>query len=345
MVTINNVSVDFDTLLKYYKNNKNEVAKKVNELTGAPIDYVMELLEEYENGVPIGPVIDIEPEIRTVKINNVDINLDELLKRHKANSVEAAVELKNRTGVSVKKAFRILENYEKGIPIIDSKQMDKKKLFQLASGAIIIIFAIFIIVIINMNLDSNIETAIIPTNTPVAVDVQTLEPAIVDAAIETPKQTSEATKKPKKTSKPKKTPKPTKKSKTTNKKGSYITRKASELKLDGKKIIATTENDMKKYDYIKDVYIKADESEKEINIVVQVPSYTDTDTAKMAGEDVARYLAFLASTANSYYKTPGSDDLGSLYEEYDLLIYVDDGYENLSLYGAKVTSAKQLTWR
>lgn len=190
----------------------------------------------------------------------------------------------------------------------------------------------------------------VPTNTPVTVAEQTPEPTATSAVIaadtdtETPEQTPKATKKPKKTSKPKETKKPKKKTKTTKKKNSDITRKVSELKFDGKKIIATTENDMKKYDYIKDVYIKADESEKEINIVVQVPSYTDTDTAKMAGEDVARYLAFLASAANSYYKTPGSDDLGSLYEEYNLLIYVDDGYENLSLYGAKVTSSEWITW-
>ena len=51
----------------------------------------------------------------------------------------------------------------------------------------------------------------------------------------------------------------------------------------------------------------------EIDIVVQVPSVVDDDTAKMAGEDVARYLAAQASWANDYYKQPGSDDIGSLY--------------------------------
>ena len=99
---------------------------------------------------------------------------------------------------------------------------------------------------------------------------------------------------------------------------------------------------MVKYDYIKDVLIQVDGDE--INIVVQVPSVVDDDTAKMAGEDVARYLAFLASVANNYYKQPGSDDIGSLYDRYDLMIYVDDSYENYEIYGAKVKTSKAIHW-
>jgi len=123
----------------------------------------------------------------------------------------------------------------------------------------------------------------------------------------------------------------------------------SELELDGELIVDSTVSEMVAgYDYIKDIVIEVDESEKEIDIVVQVSSLTDADTAQMAGEDVARYLAAQASYAtNSYrtYKIPGSDDLGSLYEQYDLLIYVDDGNHTFDIYGAKVTSSKSITWR
>ncbi len=107
----------------------------------------------------------------------------------------------------------------------------------------------------------------------------------------------------------------------------------------------TTISDMKQYEYIKDVFIEVDEDKKEIDIVVQIPSSTDMETAKLAGEDVARYLAAMANFANSYYEIPGSESIGGIYNEYDLLIYVDDGNGNYNIYGGKVTTSKKITWR
>lgn len=123
---------------------------------------------------------------------------------------------------------------------------------------------------------------------------------------------------------------------------SGFTLDVSELTLDGKSIITSTEKDMCEYDYIKDVTIQVDKDE--IDIVVQVPSAVTEDTAKMAGEDVARYLAAQASWANDYYKQPGSDDLGSLYDRYTLMLYVDDGYKNFELYGAKAKTVDFIHW-
>lgn len=127
--------------------------------------------------------------------------------------------------------------------------------------------------------------------------------------------------------------------------GDITSREISELLFEGESIIDVTVNDMKQYDYISDIYIEVDEGKDLVSIVVQVPSSTDVDTAKMAGEDVSRYLAFCASCVNSYFSTPGSDDIGGIYEKYDLLIYIDDGNQNLNIYGAKVTTAKEITWR
>ena len=110
---------------------------------------------------------------------------------------------------------------------------------------------------------------------------------------------------------------------------SGFTLDVSELTFDGESIITSTEKDMREYDYIKDVTIQVDKDE--IDIFVQVPSAVTEDTAKMAGEDVARYLAAQASWANDYYKQPGSDDIGSLYDRYTLMLYVDDGYKNFEL--------------
>lgn len=123
---------------------------------------------------------------------------------------------------------------------------------------------------------------------------------------------------------------------------SGFTLDVSELTFDGEPIITSTEKDMCKYDYIKDVTIQVDKDE--IDIVVQVPSVVDDDTAKMAGEDVARYLAAQASWANDYYKQPSSDDIGSLYDRYTLMLYVDDGYKNFDLYGAKAKNANSIHW-
>lgn len=122
------------------------------------------------------------------------------------------------------------------------------------------------------------------------------------------------------------------------------TQKVSRLEINGEKIVDVTIRDIKKYDYIKDVYISVDESNNEIDITVQISFAENADTAKMAGEDVARYLAAMAGNANSSFKLPGNDDLGGIYDKYDLLIYVDGGNENFSLYGAKVTTSNRITW-
>lgn len=123
---------------------------------------------------------------------------------------------------------------------------------------------------------------------------------------------------------------------------SGFTLDVSELTFDEESIITSTEKDMCEYDYIKDITIQVDKDE--IDIFVQVPSAVTEDTAKMAGEDVARYLAAQASWANDYYKQPGSDDIGSLYDRYTLMLYVDDGYKDFDLYGAKAKNANSIHW-
>lgn len=127
--------------------------------------------------------------------------------------------------------------------------------------------------------------------------------------------------------------------------GDVTSREISELLFEGESIIDVTVNDMKKYDYISDIYIEVDEEKDLVSIVVQVPSSTDVDTAKMTGEDVARYLALCAGCVNSYFAIPSNDDIGGIYEKYDLLMYIDDNYHNFDIYGAKVTTAKEITWR
>ena len=130
------------------------------------------------------------------------------------------------------------------------------------------------------------------------------------------------------------------------KKTSLSSNRISDLKFDNSSVIDTTINDMKKNDYISDISISVDETKKQVSIVVVVPAYTDSDMAEMAGEDVARYLASLSNMANSSkYSPPESDNIGGLYDTYDLLLYVDDGLNSIDEYGAKVTSSPVITWR
>lgn len=49
-----------------------------------------------------------------IHINNIEYDLDYLLERHKSNTVEAARELHNATGITMKEAIELLEKYEKG---------------------------------------------------------------------------------------------------------------------------------------------------------------------------------------------------------------------------------------
>lgn len=119
----------------------------------------------------------------------------------------------------------------------------------------------------------------------------------------------------------------------------------SNLKFDGKNILDVTATDMKQYDYVKDVYIEVDEDERKVSITIQVPQGTDNDTVEMAGEDVARYLAFMASNTDSYFAPPGSKDIGGIYNKYSLLLYIDDGNKTIDKYGAKVTTSPIISWR
>lgn len=120
--------------------------------------------------------------------------------------------------------------------------------------------------------------------------------------------------------------------------------KVSEMQYNGEYITDVTARDMEEYDYITDITILVDESKREINIAVQVPPSTDEDTAEMAGEDVARYLAAMANWANSDYKIPGSIDIGGIYDKYDLKLYIDDGFGGIDIWGAKVTYSNRITW-
>lgn len=122
-------------------------------------------------------------------------------------------------------------------------------------------------------------------------------------------------------------------------------KEASKLLFNGELITEIAKRDLvQNNDYILDVAYVIDESRPEIQIAIQVPIGTDIDTVKKAGDKAARYLASLANFANSDFELPGNEDLGGLFEKYNLLLYIDDGYGNIDQYGAKVNFSPVITW-
>ena len=50
-----------------------------------------------------------------MRVNNIEYDIDSLLKQHSSNSVEAARKLREATDITLKEAFDILEKYQIGI--------------------------------------------------------------------------------------------------------------------------------------------------------------------------------------------------------------------------------------
>lgn len=119
----------------------------------------------------------------------------------------------------------------------------------------------------------------------------------------------------------------------------------SDLVYAGESVIDVAVRDLVSgYDYIQDVSYVVDEKKSEVRIAVIVPSGSNDETVKKAGDKAARYLAALANFSCSEYAPPGADDLGGLFERYSLLLYVDDGNGGIDAYGAKVPSSPVISW-
>lgn len=123
------------------------------------------------------------------------------------------------------------------------------------------------------------------------------------------------------------------------------TKNVSKMLFNGELITEIAKRDLiQNYDYILDIAYVIDEKRPEIQIAIQVPVGTDIDTVKKAGDKAARYLSSLANYSNSDFELPDDKDLGGLFEKYNLLLYIDDGYGNIDQYGAKVNFSPVITW-
>lgn len=88
----------------------------------------------YENNLSV--------EKQKIVINNVEIDFEELLKHHGENSVEAIRELRAATGITLKEATKILDDYKKGI-LIDTPQKEELKTLTKSDSKVIELFQKF----------------------------------------------------------------------------------------------------------------------------------------------------------------------------------------------------------
>ena len=122
----------------------------------------------------------------------------------------------------------------------------------------------------------------------------------------------------------------------------YKSSRMEDLTVNGENITDICRNDMIQWkDHISDIQISTD-SDK-IYITILVSNGTAETTAKDEAQDTVRYLASLACDANNFYSSPGSDDLGSLYKKYTLLIGITEDGENI-IYQGTTSSQNTMFW-
>ncbi|RDY70280.1 hypothetical protein DXT76_13470 [Halobacillus trueperi] len=104
-------------------------------------------------------------------------------------------------------------------------------------------------------------------------------------------------------------------------------------------------SEISKYDLVKDSHIEIDTEKGEITMALIVNASTNKEYAEELGDSFARLLSSFTSTfGDEDLRSPGKDDLGELYEHYDLVVGVGDGYGEYIAMGAKVPTAPSITW-
>lgn len=81
-------------------------------------------------------------------------------------------------------------------------------------------------------------------------------------------------------------------------------------------------------------------------LAIVVNAATNEETAKEYGDNFARMLSSMTDAYNEDVDldSPTKDYIGGLWDYYDLQVGVGTGPDNFIVQGAKVTSAKKITW-
>src|SRR5690625_3839202 len=99
------------------------------------------------------------------------------------------------------------------------------------------------------------------------------------------------------------------------------------------------------YDMVKDSHIEVSKEDKKITLAIQVNAATNEEHAKDLGDNFARALGSgVAIYSEKDLESPSKDNLGEIYDFYDLHVGVGTGTENFIVQGAMVTGASKITW-
>lgn len=100
------------------------------------------------------------------------------------------------------------------------------------------------------------------------------------------------------------------------------------------------------HDGVRDAHIEVNKEDETISMAIQVGASMNEETAKELADSFVRAL----SSGVSFYSEgmeldgPTADDLGEIYDYYNLIIVVGSSPEDTIIDGAKVKAAKKITW-
>ena len=100
------------------------------------------------------------------------------------------------------------------------------------------------------------------------------------------------------------------------------------------------------YDDVKDAHVTVEEDDQAISLAIQVGAAMNEELAKELADSFVRALSTGVSiySENAELNSPSGDDLGELYDYYNLLVVVGSSPEHTIIQGAKVKTAKNITW-
>lgn len=107
--------------------------------------------------------------------------------------------------------------------------------------------------------------------------------------------------------------------------------------------IETVSDSLLQDQMIKDVYIEINNEEEKILFSIIVNNSINEEHAMEIADSAVRQLAAMASYSNEL-ESPTKDDLGELYDFYDIIIGIGTGPDNVMFQGAKARISSKIKW-
>lgn len=106
--------------------------------------------------------------------------------------------------------------------------------------------------------------------------------------------------------------------------------------------ISRTEDFIAEERLVKDAHIGVEGEEVQLALIVNA-AITE-EKAKETLNNAARFLATQVSMDHEQLSSPDAESLGGLWDHYDLQVMAGTSPDDVLVHGAKVTSAREITW-